>query len=272
VSSFEELIQREDLDAIYIPQPPALHFKWAQMALNAGKHVMVEKPSTTCLKDSTALVELAKKNNLALHENYMFQYHSQIKKIRELVDSGVIGKLRLIRADFGFPMRAKNDFRYNQALGGGALLDAGGYTMKLASILLGPSVKVDASCMVGMEGYEVDMAGSATLSNDDGLVCQIGYGMDCGYKCSIELWGSTGRILSNRIFTAPPEYVPTATIETNSGKEEVTLEADSHFEHSIETFVRAVREEDFRQKLYDGILTQAGLVEAVRNKNINRTV
>ncbi|HAW15559.1 MAG TPA: oxidoreductase, partial [Clostridiales bacterium] len=74
MTSFQELIDREDIDALYIPQPPALHFKWAKAALEAGKHVLVEKPSTTSLEDSKALVDLAASKGLALHENYMFIY------------------------------------------------------------------------------------------------------------------------------------------------------------------------------------------------------
>ena len=117
VESFDALIQRADLDALYIPQPPALHFPWAKKALENGKHVLLEKPSTTRLEDSESLVSIAREKGLALHENYMFQYHSQIGKIKELLDEGVIGELRNIKCNFGFPMRAQNDFRYSKELG-----------------------------------------------------------------------------------------------------------------------------------------------------------
>ena len=76
---YQSLIESRDIDAIYLPLPPSLHFKWAKMALENGKHVFVEKPSTTCLAETDELIKIAKEKNLALHENYMFIFHDQIK-------------------------------------------------------------------------------------------------------------------------------------------------------------------------------------------------
>lgn len=261
---FLSLIEREDIDAVYVPQPPALHHKWAKIALEHGKHVLIEKPSTISYEQSRELVELAKENNLALHENYMFQYHSQIAGVQKLVSDGAVGDVRLIRADFGFPMRAQNDFRYNAALGGGALLDAGGYTAKLATLFLGETVKVDCAKLNYMDGFEVDMYGNATLSNEARQVCQLAFGMDNSYRCSLEVWGSTGRITTNRIFTAPPGFEPMVTLETPEGTKAISLEADSHFEHSIEEFVKEVSDQKVRAAMYQQILVQAQLVEDIR--------
>ena len=263
-NSFDQLLERDGIDAIYVPQPPALHFKWAMKALEAGKHVLVEKPSTPCFADSEKMVKTAQAKGLALHENYMFKYHSQIEEIKKLIASGELGELRLIRANFGFPMRAQNDFRYNKALGGGALLDAGGYTVKLATELLGPSIKVDSAQLNGKAGYEVDMYGSASLSNDDGMICQVGYGMDCQYMCSLEVWGSTGRLFTNRIFTAPVGYKPTVIIEKGTEKKELVLAEDSSFAHSIEAFKEEITNTEKRQAMYDEILLQAKLIDTIR--------
>ena len=264
-NSFDQLLERDGIDAIYVPQPPALHFKWAMKALGAGKHVLVEKPSTTCFADSEKMVKTAQAKGLALHENYMFKYHSQIEEIKKLIASGELGELRLIRANFGFPIRAQNDFRYNKALGGGALLDAGGYTVKLATELLGPSIKVDSAQLNGKAGYEVDMYGSASLSNDDGMICQVGYGMDCQYMCSLEVWGSTGRLFTNRIFTAPVGYKPTVIIEKGAEKKELVLAEDSSFAHSIEAFKEEITNPEKRQAMYDEILLQSKLVDTIRD-------
>ena len=266
LTSFEQILGRNDIDAIYVPQPPALHFKWAMKALDAGKHVLIEKPSTTCFADSKALVKAAQKKGLALHENYMFKYHSQIETIKHLIASGELGEVRLIRANFGFPMRAQNDFRYNRALGGGALLDAGGYTVKLATEVLGPSIKVDSAQLNGKTGYEVDMYGSASFLNDKGIVCQVGYGMDCQYMCSLEVWGSAGRLFTNRIFTAPVGYKPTVLIEKGAEKKELILVEDSSFAHSIEAFKDEIINPSKRPAMYNEILLQAKLVDTIREK------
>lgn len=264
-NSFESLVNRDDIDAVYVPQPPALHYKWAKRALECGKHVLVEKPSTTEYRLSEELVNIARKKGLALHENYMFQYHSQIQQIQDIIQKGEIGDIRLIRTNFGFPLRQKNDFRYNAKLGGGALLDTGGYALKLASIFLGNTVKVEFSKLLNVEGYEVDMYGSAVLSNDEGCVCQVGFGMDCHYQCCLEVWGSQGRLYTNRIFTAPPEYEPIVILEKAEEIEEIKLSADWHFCHSIEKFCQEILDLDERTQMYDEILLQAKLVDKIRN-------
>ena len=264
LKSFDELISRSDIDALYIPQPPALHYKWAKKALESGKHVLIEKPSTTSYSDSLDLVKTAESNGLALHENYMFTYHSQIGAIKKMLDDKVIGDIRQISAQFGFPMRAQNDFRYNKNLGGGALLDAGGYTLKLATLLLGNTIKVDSAHLNNLDGFEVDMYGNVTVSNDEGTVCFLGFGMDCGYRCSLEVWGSKGRLYTNRIFTAPDTVEPVVYIETADGTTEKKLEKDSHFKHSIEEFLSEISDPEKRSKMYEQILIQSKLVEDVR--------
>lgn len=266
-TSFEKLLEREDIDAVYIPQPPAMHYRWAKYALERGKHVLIEKPSTTSFEDSKKLVEIARGRNLALHENYMFQYHSQIKMIQQMIYEGMIGEVRLLRANFGFPMRQMNDFRYSRILGGGALLDAGGYTLKLATLFLGPSIKIQASRLNYLDGYEVDMYGNATLSNDDGTVCQVAFGMDCAYQCSFEAWGSKGILRTDRIFTAPADYEPVVEIDTAQGRKTISLKADHHFKHSIEAFCAELQDSYGREKMYGEILLQASLVDGIRNMN-----
>lgn len=258
---YQSLIETKDIDAIYLPLPPALHYKWAKMALENGKHVLVEKPSTTCLKDTESLVSIASKNGLALHENYMFVFHDQIEAINSVVKSGEIGDVRLYRISFGFPLRAKNDFRYNKALGGGALLDAGGYTMKYAGYLLGRTARVVTAQANFITGFEVEMYGSATMVNDDGVTAQLAFGMDNDYKCDIEIWGSKGTITSNRILTAPEGFIPSYTIKKNQDFETRTLPADDAFLKSIKHFLCCISDASERKKHYDRIILQESFVE-----------
>lgn len=258
---YQTLIESTEIDAIYLPLPPALHFKWAKMALENGKHVFVEKPSTTSLDDTDALIEIASKKGLALHENYMFVFHDQLKAIDDVVKSGEIGDVRLYRISFGFPLRAKNDFRYNKALGGGALLDAGGYTMKYANYLLGDTAKVVTAQVNGIDGYEVEMFGSCTMVNDEGITAQLAFGMDNDYKCEVEIWGSKGTITSNRILTAPEGFVPTYTIKKNQDFETRNLPADDAFLKSIIRFVECVNDSKKREENYAILHRQEQLVE-----------
>lgn len=261
---YGSMISSNEIDAIYLPLPPALHFKWAEKALLNNKHVFVEKPSTTCLADTLRLVSLAKENGLALHEDYMFVFHNQLEAINDIVRSGDIGDVRLYRISFGFPRRDARDFRYNKALGGGALLDAGGYTMKLATYFLGLSGKLVAATANYLPDFEVDMYGSATMVNDKGVVAQLAFGMDNDYKCDVEIWCSKGTLTSGRVLTAPTGFVPTCTIKKNQEFETRNLPADDAFLKSILRFGQCVNNEAVRVENYTLIEHQEALVEKFR--------
>lgn len=260
-SGYENMLTSGEIDAVYLPLPPALHYKWAKRALENGLHVLIEKPSTASLADTKGLVRLAKEKELALHENYMFVFHSQIKTINQVVASGAIGEVRLFRIDFGFPDRGKTDFRYNKALGGGALLDCGGYTFKYADLLLGENAELTAANALYTDKYDVEIAGSATLQNDKGQVAQVSFGMDNDYRCSVEIWGSLGTLRSGRVLTAPEGFVPSYEISKNGKTEHFEMQADDAFYKSISYFEKCVENKETRLKNYASILKQEELVE-----------
>lgn len=263
--SYNEMLGSPEIDAVYIPLPPALHFRWAKKALENGKHVLIEKPFTTALADTEELLKIAKANDLAVHENYMFVYHSQLDWIKNRLTE--IGEIRHIRIDFGFPFRGANDFRYIKELGGGALLDCGGYTVKLAGLFLGESAMITASQLNTKSGFDVDIYGSATLTNFDGLTAQIAFGMDNSYKCSLEIWGSEGTIYTNRILTAPDGFEPVVTVKKGNDEQQFTLPADDTFAKSIKFFEKCVDNEQVRTKHYSEIHRQSASVEKILRGN-----
>jgi hypothetical protein len=259
--SYSDIVTSDEIDAIYIPLPPALHFKWAKLALENGKHVLVEKPATTSSNDSKELVEIAKSRHLALHENYMFMFHEQLDAIEKMIANGEIGDIRLYRISFGFPMRQANDFRYVKALGGGALIDAGGYTIKYATRLLGDTAKIKYAVMNNIDGFEVDMYGSAALVNEHGVTAQISFGMDNNYKCELEAWGSKGCLTTGRVLTAPAGFEPSVNIRNGNTDTVKALPADDAFKKSIEHFMKCVISEKEREENYRKIIKQAELVD-----------
>ena len=262
---YQTLIESKDIDAIYLPLPPALHYKWAKMALENGKHVFVEKPSTCYLKDTEDLITIAREKGLALHENYMFVFHNQIRELNDIISEGSqVGKPRLYRITFGFPRRALNDFRYNKNLGGGALLDAGGYTMRYATELLGPTARVTTAQVNYDPDFEVEIFGSATMVNDAGLTAQLAFGMDNDYRCDIEIWGSKGTITSGRILTAPVGCVPTYTLKQNQEYSQHNLSEDDAFYKSIQRFIACVNDDEVRKENYAILLKQEQLVQQFR--------
>ncbi|MBQ8279961.1 MAG: Gfo/Idh/MocA family oxidoreductase [Roseburia sp.] len=263
-SSYAEICESDEIDAIYVPLPPALHFRWAKYALEHGKHVFVEKPSTLYAADSRELVELAEKNGLAIHENYMFAFHKQLEEISRMITRGDIGNVRLYRVSFGFPRRAAGDFRYIKALGGGALNDCGGYTLKYADMLLGKQGKLLCATSCKDTENDVDISGAAVLANEDGVTVQVAFGMENEYKCELEAWGSTGTLRHERILTAPAGFVPTCTIKRGQEVETITLSEDDTFLSSIQYFAKCIADETTRAESRNAIVRQAEFVDEFR--------
>ncbi len=259
--SYTNIILSKEIEAIYIPLPPALHFRWAKFALENGKHVLVEKPSTLKYEDSLELIKLAKKNKLALHENYMFTFHNQLDEIDRIIKSGLIGDVRLFRISFGFPRRSLNDFRYNKELGGGALIDAGGYTIRYATRLLGETAKLKYAQSNFINEFEVDIFGSAAMVNDNGVTAQLSFGMDNDYKCELEVWGSVGTLITGRVLTAPTGFIPEAIIRIGPDTKKIVLPSDDSFLKSIDYFYLCTEDNKVREKNYFDISRQAKYIE-----------
>ena len=269
-NGYDALINDRSIDTVYVPLPPALHAQWGEKVLQAGKHLLMEKPFTTGPEDTKRLLALAKERGLAVHENYMFLYHSQLAKIRELISSGELGDIRLYRMAFGFPRRGGNDFRYVKALGGGALLDCGGYPVRLALELLGQSAKVVQAKLTTPADYEVDLYGSAVLENEMGQCAQISFGMDNAYQCQLEAWGSRVTLIAPRIFTAGEDFRPSLILRSATGETSMELPADDQFLHSIERFKESVEDSKAREDMYETIRRQGVLQDAVFERGIGK--
>ena len=262
-NGYHSLISSDKIDAIYVPLPPGLHFKWGMKVMEAGKHLLMEKPFSDSLENTVKMIDAAKANNVAVHENYAFIYHKQIETICNIVAEGKIGDLRLIRSAFGFPYRGENDFRYRKSMGGGSLMDCGGYPTRLASLLLGRSTEIVMSSLNSAKEHDVDVFGNATLRNDKGINAQIAFGMDNAYKCELEIWGSTGTLFTKRVFT------PTADMETvininGESEQRIVVQPDDQFLNSAEHFAKCITDSNLREKRMNEIYTQSKLINDIR--------
>ncbi len=266
--SYEDLLESKNLDAVYIPLPNSLHYRWIKKALEKNLHVLVEKSMACKYSEVIELNELAKQKGLVLIENFQFRHHSQLAYIRNLVNSGKVGELRSMRASFGFPPFLDNDnIRYKKELGGGALLDAGAYPLKISQIFLGENLFVESANLEISTDKNVDIWGNASIKQKNGnLVSQIAFGFNHFYQNNIELWGSKGKIYTNRIFTAVPEFEPTVEIETNDGKEVVKLSSDHHFKNMLKHFYTQVLTQESTENEYTQNINQARLIHELKEK------
>jgi NDP-hexose-3-ketoreductase len=265
---YESILDKKHIDAVYISLPNALHYHYVKMALNEGLHVLVEKSLACNLKEVEELVDLAYKSDLALMENFQFRFHSQLRFLKEILETKKIGDIRSLRASFGFPPFPDEDnIRYQKELGGGALLDAGAYTTKIAQILLGYALEVKSAVLITPKEHEVDIWGNVFLADSDSGICaSLAFGFDHHYQCGVEIWGSNGKITTNRLFTAPEGYEPKFFIETSQGTETIKRPSDNHFKNMLMYFYQCTQQKDLNTFEYKQNLDQARLINEINRK------
>jgi predicted dehydrogenase len=243
---YEQLIEDSHIDLVYIPLPTGLHKHWVIKALKQGKHVLCEKSLGTSLTEVQEMLHTAQENKKALIENFQFQYHSQQCFIRNVIRQGDLGEIRCFRSSFGFPpFNDIHNIRYKKDLGGGALLDAGAYTLKAVQFFMEDSFNVHAAKSIIPCNSEVDIYGGAFLESNSGIIAEVAFGFDNFYQCNVEIWGSKGKLIADRVFTAPPRFQPEIIIEKSDGKKTYQLESDNHFKKMLDHVAQSVYSKEF---------------------------
>ena len=240
LGSYEELLADPEVEAIYIPLPNSLHVPWSVRALEAGKHVLCEKPLTRRPAEAEEAFAAAERSGRLLMEAFMWRHHPQTRRLRELLDEGVIGRLRLVRACFSFPLHEAENIRLDGELDGGGLMDVGCYCVSGVRLVAGAEPdRVSAEQVIGGKG--VDIALSATLRFPDDVLAQFDCGLAVGHRHQLEAIGEDGSL-----FVADPWHGRAPGIQLTRGDEVETIEiADANpYTHQLEGFARAVRGEE----------------------------
>ncbi|WP_329168082.1 Gfo/Idh/MocA family oxidoreductase [Streptomyces sp. NBC_01267] len=263
VTGYERLLAREDVAAVYIPLPNALHEEWAEAALRAGKHVLVEKSLTTSAAAATALVRTAETAGLAFMENFAFLGHPQHDRVRELIADGVIGEPQVVSASFGIPRADSGLIRYSRELAGGALRETGCYPVRLAQLHLGDGIGVLGARLRYDPDSGVDVSGSVLLADSAGLTAQCDFGLTHAYRNTYAVWGSEGRIEVDWAFTPPPTTRPVIRLHRADSREERVLPAADQFLGAVTTFAEACADPSGHRRHGTDAVRQATLLESV---------
>ena len=271
------LLERDDIDAVYISLPTALHHPWAARALHAGKHVLVEKPIGTTAAEARELAGLAEAADLVLRENFMFLHHPQHQAVADLVGDGRIGAMRSFRSAFCIPPLPPKDIRYMPDLGGGALLDVGVYPLRAAALLLGPGLRVAGATARVRRSDGLDLSGQALLVSDAGVLVNIEFGFEHAYGSFYSLWGDRGKITLDRVFTPPAGYQPSLVLEEQNHLERFTLPAADQLDRCLAGFAAAVAAggaaADAQESRWrTSAVTTLELVDAIRAQAVRVTV
>jgi predicted dehydrogenase len=171
-ASYEELIADPEIDAIYNPLPNGLHAEWTIAALEAGKHVLCEKPFTANAKEAEDVAATATRTGLVVMEAFHYRYHPLAARMREVVESGELGTIKRVETALCFPLPKFSDIRYQYNLAGGATMDVGTYTVHVARLLGGEEPEV-VSAAAKLRTPDVDRAMRAELSFPSGHTGRI---------------------------------------------------------------------------------------------------
>lgn len=255
--SYQQLIDDPEIEAVHIPLPNSMHCDWAIAAIEKGKHVLAEKPFATDISQLHKVVEQGKSAGLKVMEAFMWPFHPQHRKAKELIAQGAIGKVRLVRASFTYLLKQNTGIRLDRELGGGSLLDVGCYPVSSARYYFDAEpVSISARGTIHPE-HGVDTEIHAFLEFPDGTAI-----IDCGfhlpYRTDLEVVGETGRIYFPRAWQPHDE----ATIYLN--EEEIVLPPANHYVNLFDHFSTAVLNDSNLQFDGEDAIKQMEVLNAIK--------
>lgn len=262
LEGYDELLKRDDIQAIYMPLPTGLHKEWIMKALQAKKHIYAEKSIAMNSVDAQAMIQFARVRNCALMEGYMFQYHTQHDKVKSIIANNDLGELRQYRASFAFPPFVdSNNFRYDNEVGGGALRDAAGYVVRSLEYLFPDKFTLkDATVYYNEIGASI--YGSVYLIASDGVSALLSFGFDNFYQCNYEIWGSKGKLTAKKAFTPKSDEVTELVLEKQGSVDTIRCIPYNHFVGAMNCFSEACNGNG-REILYGEIKRQSELLDHI---------
>lgn len=241
--SYEELLADPAIRCVYICLPNGLHAQWVRAALEAGKHVLCEKPLTPTENEARELFETADRRGLVLAEAFMYRHHPKARRLRDLVLSGALGQVRTIRCSFNFMVRdPAADIRYDPKLAGGALLDVGSYCVSLPSYLEGaPPAEVSGTACYAASGVPEQFYGTMVFRS--GAVSIFDCAMNAPLSIRASVLGSTGEAVLEVPWYS---HLPATTIDVSYAdghQEQIDASGENAYFLETEDFAAVVRGE-----------------------------
>jgi len=214
--SYEELLEDEAVDALYIPLPNNMHREWTIRAAEAGKHVLCEKPLALNSAECAEMDEAAKRNGVVCMEAFMYRFHPRIGRVQDLVAQNVIGELRSMYSAFTFKLTNTENIRYDPLLGGGSLMDVGCYCINVCrTIARAEPIEVQAHALWTDRGVDAQMAGM--LRFEGGMTAQFDSALTMERRECLHVAGTDGHLEVPRVFIPGNDDV---SIEEFHGRED----------------------------------------------------
>jgi predicted dehydrogenase len=235
--SYEELLADPEVEVVYNPLPNTLHVPWSVRALEAGKHVLCEKPMAPRAADVEAAFDVAERSGRLLMEAFMWRYHEQTERLVAAVRDGAVGPVRVVRAAFAHTLAEDSgDVRWSAALEGGALMDVGCYCVSALRLLCGEPERVSAESVTS-GGVDGRMAGVLRFPGD--VLGMFECAFDTVPHSVLEVIGLEGTLLvADPWHGFSPSFV---RIAPDGTREEIPVQATNPYAREVEDLSRAIR-------------------------------
>ena len=258
--SYDALLADPEVEAVYISLPNSMHCEWATKALEAGKHVLCEKPLSRHASEVEAAFDAADRTGRLLSEAFMYRHNPQTQRAKQLVDDGAIGELRLIRSAFSYSLYDESNIRLRPALDGGALMDIGCYTVSGSRLFGGEPEKVYGEAWFGPSGTDWTFAG--VLRFPGNVVAVFDSGTAMTERDELEAIGSEGSL-----FLDDPWHcqVPGIELRRDGRVERIELDTVDSYRLELENLSDAIRGEGELLLGRDDAVAQARVLEALHD-------
>ena len=255
--TYEGLLDDPDVEAVYISTPNGLHVEGAVRALEAGKHVLVEKPFSRSPREVERAFAAAEQADRLLMEAFMYRHHPQTRKLAELVRDGVVGELRFVRATFSFTV-GDVDVRLDPGLEGGAGMDVGCYTVSGSRLVAGEPLLASARQLVGPSGVDLRLVGTLVFPGD--VLGQVDCAFDLPLRQGLEVVGRDGTLTVASPFGCER---PGVTVRRGDETEWIETEDADRYRLQSDNFSRAIRGLEQQLLGRDDALGQARALDAL---------
>ncbi|MGI9174909.1 MAG: Gfo/Idh/MocA family protein [Rhodothermales bacterium] len=263
--TYEDLLADPGIDAVYIPLPNHLHVPWSIKALEAGKHVLCEKPIGLDAAEAETLLEAARAHpHLKVMEAFMYRMHPQWQRTRALVQEGAIGEVRAVQSFFSFFNDDPGNIRNSAEYGGGALMDVGCYCVSLARFLFDAEPERAESVMDIDADFGVDRLTSALLDFGEGRTSTFTCATQLARYQRVHVVGTEGAIEIEIPFNAPPDQACRIFHQQDGNTEEIAFDACDQYTIQGDLFSRAILEDTAVPTPLEDAVANMRVIDAIR--------
>lgn len=238
-AGYEALVEDATIDAVYIPLPNSMHHEWTVRAIQAGKHVLCEKPLAVSSEECENLASEAARAHVVAMEAFMYRFHPRMERISQLIAAGAIGDIRSLYSAFTFRLTKSNNIRWMPEFGGGSLMDVGCYCVNVSRTLMSGEPTI-AQAVASWTERAIDAQMAGMLRFDDGATAQFDSALSMERREFLHVAGTSGHLEVEGVFLPGTGDVVVQEVHGRAGRQVHTVPGCDEYQLMVEHFADCV--------------------------------